>query len=94
MTYKVVVTNNTPNSTEALTLTSLSDDKFGDLKGQGDCTVPQTLAANGGTYSCSFQRPLPAGDPATSHVNTKKPSRRKSGTCLFLGSNPRARFAA
>jgi hypothetical protein len=117
------VTNNTTNSTEALTLTSLSDDKFGDLNGQGNCAVPQTLAANGGTFSCSFQQSLPAGDPATPHVNTvtataqnnagttdtatdeatvnfteillkKKTSRRKSGVCLSLGSNPRARFAA
>jgi hypothetical protein len=63
------VTNNTTNSTEALTLTSLSDDTFSDLNGQGDCAVPQTLAANGGTYSCSLRRSL-SGDPATSHVNT------------------------
>ena len=67
--YKVMVTNNTTNSTEALMLTSLIDDKFGDLNGQGDCTVPQTLAVNG-TYSCSFQQSLPAGEPATEHVNT------------------------
>jgi hypothetical protein len=73
VTYSVVVTNTT--TTEVLTLTSLSDDKFGDLKGQGDCAVPQPLAANGGTY-------------------TKKTSRRKSGACLSLGPNPRARFAA
>jgi hypothetical protein len=63
------VTNNTTNSAEALTLTSLSDDKFGELNGQGDCAVPQPLAANGGTYSCSFQRSL-SGEPATEHVNT------------------------
>ncbi len=38
---------------EALTLTSLADSIFGDLNGLGDCTLPQDLAADGGTYSCS-----------------------------------------
>jgi hypothetical protein len=66
VTYTVVVTNNTP---EALTLTSLSDDKF-DLN--NTCAVPPILAAKGAdgdTHSCSFQQPL-SGEPGTEHVNT------------------------
>jgi prealbumin domain-containing protein/beta-propeller repeat-containing protein len=74
VTYSVVVTNNTP---EDLMLTSLIDDKFGDLNGQGDCVVPQNLAANG-TYPCSFPRSLPPGDPATPHINTVTATARNS----------------
>jgi prealbumin domain-containing protein len=73
VTYTVMITNNTTNSTEALMLTDLSDDKVGNLNGQGTCTVPQTLAAKGAdgdTYRCSFERSLPPGDPANPHVNT------------------------
>jgi len=51
VTFSVVVTNTTP---EAVQLTSLVDDVFGDLDTQGTCSVPQTLAASGGTYSCQF----------------------------------------
>jgi hypothetical protein len=63
VTYSVMVTNNT---TEALTLTSLRDDQFGDLN--NTCAVPRSLAAND-THSCSFQQSL-SGEPATEHVNT------------------------
>ncbi|MCA1683671.1 MAG: DUF11 domain-containing protein, partial [Actinobacteria bacterium] len=47
----MVVTN---TSSEPLTLTSLTDDVYGNLNGQGTCATGATLAANGGTYSCSF----------------------------------------
>ncbi len=66
VTFTVTVTN---QSAEAVTLDSLTDDVFGDLNGVGSCSVPQTLAANGGTYECSFTEFL-AGDPAAPHVNT------------------------
>lgn len=59
-TYFITVTN---LSTEAVTLNSLDDDIYGDLNGQGDCTVPQALAASGETgdsYSCSFVAPVDA----------------------------------
>jgi len=39
-------------------LTSLQDDKFGDLDGQGTCTLPQTIDA-GNSYICVFNRTLP-----------------------------------
>jgi uncharacterized repeat protein (TIGR01451 family)/LPXTG-motif cell wall-anchored protein len=66
VTFTVSVTN---QSAESVTLDSLVDDVFGDLDGAGSCAVPQTLAANGGTYECSFTEFL-AGDPAVPHVNT------------------------
>ncbi|MGI8778285.1 MAG: hypothetical protein ACR2LJ_13100 [Acidimicrobiales bacterium] len=50
-TFSVVVTN---TSIKPLTLTRLVDDVYGDLNGRGTCAVPQALAANGGTYSCTF----------------------------------------
>jgi hypothetical protein len=50
-TFSVVVTN---TSIKPLTLTALNDDVYGNLNGKGTCAVPQTLAANGGTYSCTF----------------------------------------
>ena len=36
-----------------MTIDSLTDSIYGDLNGQGDCAVPQTIAA-GGSYSCSI----------------------------------------
>ncbi|HEY70668.1 MAG TPA: hypothetical protein G4O08_08810 [Anaerolineae bacterium] len=51
VTYSLTVTN---TSAEDLTLNSLIDDIYGDLNGKGTCSVPQTLAASGGSYSCSF----------------------------------------
>ena len=50
VTFTVTVTNTSP---ESLDLTSLSDDIHGNLVGQGDCTLPQTITA-GGNYTCSF----------------------------------------
>jgi hypothetical protein len=44
---------NNASAAEALTLTSLIDDIHGDLAGQGNCTLPQTIAV-GGFYECSF----------------------------------------
>jgi len=56
------------NSTEEAMLNSLVDDQFGDLNGQGDCAVPQTLAPSGGTYSCSVTVNL-SGEPSVPHAN-------------------------
>ncbi|MEZ4683847.1 MAG: VWA domain-containing protein [Caldilineaceae bacterium] len=39
---------------EIASLTALSSTLAGDLNGRGDCVVPQLLAANGGTYQCTF----------------------------------------
>jgi hypothetical protein len=53
VTFSVLVTNNSVSS-DPVTITSLTDNVHGDLNGQGTCAVEQTLAGNGGTYSCSF----------------------------------------
>jgi fimbrial isopeptide formation D2 family protein len=54
---------------EAVTLTSLVDDIYGDLNGMGDCVLPQIIAA-GNTYTCSFQATVMgnAGDSETDTV--------------------------
>jgi len=68
VTFTFLVTN---HNAEAVTLTSLSDDVFGDLNGQGTCAVPQPLAGNGGTYTCTITKWI-AGDyeSGVSHENT------------------------
>jgi len=63
--FSFVVSN---DGTESVTLTSLTDDQFGDLNGQGVCTVPQTIAV-GGSYTCEVTKLL-ASDTLTDHVNT------------------------
>ena len=52
---------------EDVTLTSLVDDKFGDLDGQGTCDVPQTILI-GGSYSCTVTKFL-ASDSLAAHIN-------------------------
>lgn len=65
VTFTFVATN---NSLEAATLDSLVDNIFGDLNSQGDCALPQPLAANGGSYSCSITVFLSA-DNLAPHTN-------------------------
>ena len=50
-TFNVVVTN---TSFEPVTITTLTDDIYGNLVGRGNCNVGAVLPPNGGTYSCSF----------------------------------------
>jgi uncharacterized repeat protein (TIGR01451 family) len=64
--FTVKVTN--ASEIEVLNLTSLVDDKFGNLGGKGTCEVPQTIAV-GGTYTCTFTEHL-SGDASNEHVNT------------------------
>ena len=64
--FTVVAIN---QSTEAATLTALVDDIFGDLHGQGDCLLPQALAANSGSYTCSFSQALPPAAGGSIHKN-------------------------
>ena len=69
VTYSVVVTNTSPIP---VTLTSLVDDKFGNLSGKGTCNGTGNLygsIAVGGTYSCSFTGALAASDAPLVHVN-------------------------
>jgi len=63
--YTISVAN--PSLFTPITLQTLSDDRFGDLNGLGNCSVPQTIAA-GGTYTCAFTQAL-AGPANTQHRN-------------------------
>ena len=65
VTYTYTVTN---NSTEAATITALSDDQFGPLAGDSDCQVSTDIA---GGANCSFDATfsVPAGDFPGTHVN-------------------------
>jgi hypothetical protein len=50
--FNVVVTNNSVSS-DPVTINSLTDSIHGNLDGQGNCNVPETIEA-GGNYTCSF----------------------------------------
>ncbi|MCA1684071.1 MAG: hypothetical protein LC708_02960, partial [Actinobacteria bacterium] len=52
-TFSLVITNPGPVD---VTITELTDDVYGDLSTKGTCTtaIGTVLAANGGTYSCTF----------------------------------------
>ncbi len=66
VTFTFLVTN---NSLEDATLDSLVDSDFGDLNGQGDCSVPQPLAGSGGTYTCSITVFLSGDASGPAHNN-------------------------
>ncbi|MDF1595162.1 MAG: SdrD B-like domain-containing protein [Acidimicrobiia bacterium] len=65
VTFTVVVENT--SETDMLIVASLVDDVYGDLNGQGNCTVPQKLAV-GESYTCSFDGEV-LGNAGDSHVN-------------------------
>jgi len=76
VTFSVAITNIGIDPNNPVTLYSLTDDIHGDLNGQGNCSVPQTIPADdanpGGidTYTCSFQANVlgNAGDSETDTV--------------------------
>src|SRR5918995_945411 len=53
------------SAVDSVTITSLSDDVYGNLDGQGTCDVPQTIAP-GASYSCSFTGAV-SGNAGSSH---------------------------
>jgi len=65
--FTVIVTNDSV-TTDPVTLTDLVDNVHGDLDGQGNCAVPQTLLP-GGSYSCTFTA-FVAGDAGDTEVDT------------------------
>jgi hypothetical protein len=67
--FTVVVTNE--STVDTVTINSLVDDVFGDLNGQGDCSVPQVLTP-GASYTCTFDGDVvgEAGSDDDPHVNT------------------------
>ncbi|XOF32871.1 MAG: hypothetical protein ACL93V_12745 [Candidatus Electrothrix sp. YB6] len=66
VSFTVVIENTSP--VDALTLTGLNDNIYGDLNGQGDCSVPQTIAV-GDSYSCSFTGQV-NGNAGETHIDT------------------------
>ncbi len=64
-TFDVTVKNTSP--VDSVTITSLSDDVYGDLDGKGTCDVPQTLAP-GASYSCSFTGAV-SGNAGSQHTD-------------------------
>ncbi|MCA1683925.1 MAG: Ig-like domain repeat protein, partial [Actinobacteria bacterium] len=66
-TFAVVVTN---ISSQALTITAMTDDVYGDLSSRGTCTsaVGASLVGNGGAYECGFATEVSgvAGESRTS----------------------------
>ena len=65
--FTYVVTN---NGTVPVTITSLSDDKFGTLTGDADCQIGTVLAANGGFCEFKATFTIPPGTAGSTHVNT------------------------
>lgn len=63
--FTFVVTN---NGVENFILSSLVDDKFGNLNGQGDCVIPETITASG-NYSCKVTK-LMGNGTLTPFTNT------------------------
>ena len=63
--YSVVVNN---TSVEPVTLTTLNDNVYLDLDGQGTCTIPQVIAV-GGNYTCSFTATV-SGNATDTTTNT------------------------
>jgi hypothetical protein len=75
VTFTVQVSNDSTAGSDDLSLTSLTDDVFGDITDGGngaiistDCSVPQTITY-GGSYSCSFTA-FVGGVPFSVHEDT------------------------
>jgi uncharacterized repeat protein (TIGR01451 family) len=64
-TFSVTVQNT--SAVDTVTISSLSDNVYGDLNGKGDCVAPQTLLP-GATYSCSFTGAV-SGGAGSSHTD-------------------------
>jgi uncharacterized repeat protein (TIGR01451 family) len=80
VSFTVRVDNTGSTSAE---LTSLSDDLHGDLNGQGDCSLPQTIAISG-FYQCSFSATVSgeAGDSETDTVTASVTGPGGSGSAM------------
>ena len=65
VSFSVSVKNT--SAVDSVTISSLTDDVYGDLDGKGTCDVPQTIAA-GATYSCAFTGPV-SGNAGSQHTD-------------------------
>jgi hypothetical protein len=78
VSYTVAVAN---TGLSDVTIDSLTDDMFGDLNGQGSCSVPQTIAA-GESYECSFTGNVQLSTRsmhACEHCDGRRPGRAGPG---------------
>jgi len=66
VTYTFTVNN--LSDVDTVTINSLTDTIYGDLDGQGDCSVSQILPPTTGTYTCSITK-FVAGDAGDSVLN-------------------------
>ncbi|WP_421271287.1 DUF7507 domain-containing protein [Aeromonas taiwanensis] len=67
--YTVVVTNTSGDFDNPLTLTSLIDDKFGDLDTKGDCALGSGVSlAKGSPFTCHFTETI-NGNSGDTHTN-------------------------
>ncbi len=64
--FTIVITN-TSNSGYPVTINTLTDTVYGDLNGQGTCSLPQTINA-GASYSCVFIANV-TGEPGFHETN-------------------------
>jgi uncharacterized repeat protein (TIGR01451 family) len=64
VTFTVVVAN---EGVDPFNLTSLVDDRFGNLNGEGSCVTPQTIPVSG-SYTCSLTKLLKS-EVLTPHIN-------------------------
>jgi uncharacterized repeat protein (TIGR01451 family) len=70
VTYTVTITNFGIDPNNPFTVDALDDDVFGDLNGQGDCSVPQEIDPGElNAYTCQFTKSL-TGDGGSTHTNT------------------------
>jgi uncharacterized repeat protein (TIGR01451 family) len=61
------LTINNDSEVDTVTVIALTDSLFGDLDGQGTCSVPQEIPA-GDSYQCTFTAFVP-GDVGDQHIN-------------------------
>ena len=61
-----IIVNNL-STIDVVTLDTLTDSVYGNLNGQGSCSVPQTILASG-SYTCKFTGPV-SGNPGTEHTD-------------------------
>jgi hypothetical protein len=66
VTFTFSIVNTSVSDT--VTISSISDDVFGDLDGQGDCELPGDLAPRDGSWSCSVTKWI-GGEPSAEHTN-------------------------
>ena len=81
--FRLAVFNTSARDT--ITITTMQDDVFGNLDGQGDCSVP-SLVVPGNSYSCTFPG-IVAGAAGTRHTNTIQVTANDARSRMTSGSD-------